>query len=151
MTNYQRIFKAISEEIDDLVFDTYQVNWAYTLNNARGDHLDKIGAFAKYPRPLNLNDEQYRSLLKRAMLLNTGAGTLPAIKSFLTGYLGTNKITIYEPQIGTVTVALDKIYMPRADEIRTELQQLVACGIRIDLIFANSYWDEAKWDEDDWV
>lgn len=151
MTNYERIYSALAEEIDDLLFDIQRVQYTYMLRFAQGVHLDKIGAFAKYPRPFGLNDAQYRDLLMRAMLLNTGAGTLPAIKAFLTGYLGTTKINIFEPQVGTVRVALDKTFLPRADEIRDELKQLVACGIRIDLVFADSYWDDAYWDEDEWV
>lgn len=149
MTNYQRIFAAVAEEVDDLLFDAKQIQNAYMINTARNIHLDKIGDFVKYDRPFGLTDVQYRELLKRAMLLNTGAGTLPSIRSFLTGYLGTTNIHTYEPTVGTVTVVLDNIYEAREDEIRTELRKLIACGIRIDIIFGSTNWNVAYWNDDD--
>ena len=151
MTNYQRVFAAVSDSIDDLLYDIQAVKYSYMLRTARGQHLDKIGDIVKYDRPFGLNDSQYRDLLLRAMMLNTGAGTLASIRSFLEGYLGTTKMNIYEPQVGTVTVALDKVFQPREIEIRDELRQLVACGIRIDIIFGTTYWNESYWDVDEWV
>lgn len=151
MPNYQKIFSAISSEVDDFIYDLYAVKYSYMVKTARGNHLDKIGSFVKYPRPFNLNDTAYRRLLLKAMLLNTGAGTKDAIYSFLTSYLNTDNIDIWEPKVGTVTIVLDKIFEPRAEEIRTELQQLVACGIRIDILFGETYWNEAYWDDSLWV
>ena len=148
MTNYQRVFAAISDSIDDLLYDIQMVKYSYMLNTARGEHLDKIGDLVKYDRPFGLTDSQYRELLLRAMMLNTGAGTLVSIRSFLEGYLGTTQIDISEPLIGTVTVALNKSFQPREEEIRNELRQLVACGVRIDIIFGKTYWNEAYWDDD---
>lgn len=148
MTNYQRVFAAISDSVDDLLYDIQSVKYAYMLHTARGLHLDKIGDLVKYDRPFGLNDAQYRDLLLRAMTLNTGAGTLVSIRSFLEGYLGTTQMDISEPQVGTVTVALNKSFQPREEEIRNELRQLVACGVRIDIIFGKTYWNEAYWDDD---
>ncbi len=148
MTNYQRVFAAISDSVDDLLYDIQMVKYSYMLNTARGEHLDKIGDLVKYDRPFGLTDSQYRELLLRAMMLNTGAGTLVSIRSFLEGYLGTTQIDISEPLIGTVTVALNKSFQPREEEIRNELRQLVACGVRIDIIFGKTYWNEAYWDDD---
>ncbi len=149
MTNYMRVFDAISSSIDDVLFDAYMVKYSYMLKTARGAHLDLIGDIVKYDRPFGLNDEEYRALLLKAMMLNTGAGTLPSIRAFLEGYLNTTKIFIEEPQVGTVTVALDRVFEPREEEIRNELRQLVACGIRIDIIFGKTYWNEAYWNDDD--
>ena len=151
MPNYQRIFSAISSEVDDFIYDLYAVKYSYMINTARGIHLDKIGTFVKYQRPFNLNDEAYRKLLLKAMLLNTGAGTKESIYSFLTSYLNTTNIDIWEPKVGTVTVVLDKILEPRVEEIRTKLKQLVACGVRIDILFGETYWNEAYWDDSLWV
>jgi len=148
LTNYQRVFAAISDSVDDLLYDIQMVKYSYMLNTARGEHLDKIGDLVKYDRPFGLTDSQYRELLLRAMMLNTGAGTLVSIRSFLEGYLGTTQIDISEPLIGTVTVALNKSFQPREEEIRNELRQLVACGVRIDIIFGKTYWNEAYWDDD---
>lgn len=149
MTNYMRVFDAISQSVDTLLYDITRVKYSYMINSARGKHLDKIGDVVKYDRPFNLNDAQYRALLLRAMTLNTGAGTLPSIRTFLEGYLNTTKIYIEEPQVGTVTVALDRAFEPREEEIRDKLRQLVACGIRIDIIFGKTYWNEAYWNDDD--
>ena len=149
MTNYQRVFGAISDSVDDLVYDIQMVKYSYMLRTARGQHLDKIGDLVKYDRPFGLNDAQYRDLLLRAMMLNTGAGTLSSIRSFLEGYLGTRNINIYEPQVGTVTVALNNSFQPREQEIRDELRQLVACGIRIDIIFGKTSWNVSYWDDSD--
>lgn len=148
MTNYQRVFAAISDSIDDLLYDIQAVKYSYMLNTARGKHLDKIGDLVKYDRPFGLTDSQYRELLLRAMVLNTGAGTLASIRSFLEGYLGTTQIDISEPSVGTVTVALNKSFQPREEEIRNKLRQLVACGVRIDIIFGKTYWNEAYWNDD---
>lgn len=144
-----RVFDAMSQQLDTLLYDATLVKYAYMIRSARGSHLDKVGDIVKYDRPFGLNDAQYRSLLLKAMMLNTGAGTIPSIRSFLEGYLNTTKIYIYEPQVGTVTVALDRVFQPREIEIRSELRQLVACGVRIDIIFGKTYWNEAHWNDDD--
>lgn len=149
MTNYMRVFDVFSTAVDELLFDAYMVKYAYMLKSSRGQHLDKIGDLVKYDRPFGLNDTQYRDLLLRAMTLNTGAGTLSSIRSFLEGYLGTTNINIYEPQVGTVTVALNNSFQPREQEIRDELRQLVACGVRIDIIFGKTSWNVSYWDDSD--
>ncbi len=149
MTNYMRVFDAVSQSFDTLLYDMTRVKYSYMITSARGEHLDKIGDIVKYDRPFGLNDAQYRALLLRAMGLNTGAGTLPSIRSFLEGYLNTTHIDIYEPQVGTVTVALSNTFQSREDEIRNELRQLVACGIRIDIIFGKTSWNVSYWNDDD--
>lgn len=49
-----RVFDAMSQQLDTLLYDATLVKYSYMIRSARGSHLDKVEDIVKYDRPFGL-------------------------------------------------------------------------------------------------
>lgn len=106
-----RYVSAHHETVEPLNGDIEDTIQSHQVENATGDHLDKIGAlFGEIGKRRGRSDEEYRALLKSIAQSFSGRGTKPGMKFAIAAGIGADpsEITIQEDfdQVG-YTIRID--------------------------------------------
>jgi len=106
LPNIQAVIDAASAQSQELDLELLKLAFERTLDTAEGVNLDVIGSIIGRERP-DLDDDQYRSILRGQVLANLSRGTIEDIIGVIAAvYAGAATVQAVEeyPAAGTVTV-----------------------------------------------
>lgn len=147
-TNYQKLLKIISPELDELYIALRDIELAAHVFTARGTSLDNIGVLLDFKRSVSESDEIYRARLINIININVIAGTNVSIQKLLSNYLrmDENNVIVRETAPNYIIIQLPPEYEIKDMDIKDMIYRSVSAGIYVGIYYSGNYWDESTWD-----
>lgn len=151
-TNYHRFIDTIVQEYDEIYVNIYNILQQKSLDSAIGQSLDNYGHFLDMPREYGEPDVDYGHRLLTYVLSIKDSTTKFSIKTFASNYLDVDEssIMVFEDNPAWVVIVVPQEYSDIEENLYKYLYKIVGAGVYVQIQFANTVWDVAKWDNDNY-